>query len=106
MRDVVIVGAARTAIGKSPRGTLRFTRPDDLAAVAIGAAMERAGIEGGDVEDVILGCAQPELEQGLNIARLSALRRSASPPPLRTVGLADSLRGPFRKASSTGLPTR
>ena len=74
MKDVVIVGAARTAIGKSPRGTLRFTRPDDLAAFAIKEAVERAGIEGGDVEDVILGCAQPELEQGLNFARLAALR--------------------------------
>ncbi len=74
MRDVVIVGTARTAIGKSPKGTLRVTRPDDLAAVAIKAAVERAGIEGGDVEDVILGCAQPELEQGLNFARLAALR--------------------------------
>src|SRR2546427_13283321 len=74
MRDVVIVGAARTAIGKSPKGTLRFTRPDDLAATAIKAAVERAGIEGGDVEDVILGCAQPELEQGMNIGRIAALR--------------------------------
>jgi acetyl-CoA acyltransferase len=74
MRDVVIVGAARTAIGKSPRGTLRNTRPDDLAAVAIGAVVERAGVEPGDVEDVILGCAQPELEQGLNVARIAALR--------------------------------
>ena len=74
MRDVVIVGAARTAIGKSPKGTLRFTRPDDLAAAAIKATIERAGIDGGDVEDVILGCAQPELEQGLNFARIAAMR--------------------------------
>ena len=74
MRDVVIVGAARTAIGKSPKGTLRFTRPDDLAAAAIKATIERAGIDGDDVEDVILGCAQPELEQGLNFARIAAMR--------------------------------
>src|SRR5687767_7746474 len=85
MRDVVIVGAARTAIGKSPKGTLRFTRPDDLAAVAIMAAVERAGIEGGDIEDVILGCAQPELEQGLNIARLAAIRAGL---PMTVPGLA------------------
>ena len=65
MRDAVIVSAARTPIGKSPRGTLRNTRPDDLAAEAIRAAIERAGVEPGEVEDVILGCAQPELEQGL-----------------------------------------
>src|SRR5438045_1423007 len=74
MRDVLIIGAARTAIGKSPRGTLRYTRPDDLAAVAIRAAIERAGVEAGEVEDVILGCAQPEMEQGLNVARIAALR--------------------------------
>src|SRR5207249_2319261 len=74
MRDVLIVGAARTAIGKSPRGTLRYTRPDDMAAVALQAAIERAGVDAAEVEDVILGCAQPELEQGLNIGRLAALR--------------------------------
>lgn len=74
MRDVVIVSVARTAIGKSPRGTLRNTRPDDLAAVAISAAIERAGIDPNTVEDVILGCAQPELEQGLNVARIASLR--------------------------------
>src|SRR6266511_1112785 len=74
MNEVVIVGAARTAIGKSPRGSLRNTRPDDLAAVAIRAAVERAGVEPGSIEDLILGCAQPELEQGLNVARIAALR--------------------------------
>ena len=74
MNEVVIVGAARTAIGKSPRGTLRNTRPDDLAAIAIKAAIERTGVEAGEVEDVILGCAQPEFEQGLNVARIAALR--------------------------------
>lgn len=75
MRDVVIVGAARTAIGKSPRGTLRYTRPDDMAAAAIQAAIERTnGIAPGEVEDVILGCAQPEFEQGMNIGRIAALR--------------------------------
>jgi acetyl-CoA acyltransferase len=75
MREALIVGAARTAIGKSPRGTLRYTRPDDLAAVAIQAAIERAGgIEPGEIEDVILGCAQPEMEQGMNVARIAALR--------------------------------
>src|SRR5207302_5019768 len=72
--DVVIVSGARTAIGKSPKGSLRNTRPDDLAAVAIKAAIDRAGIEPGAVEDVVLGCAQPELEQGLNVARIAALR--------------------------------
>src|SRR5437588_46250 len=74
MRDAVIVAAARTAIGRSPKGTLRHTRPDDLAAEAIRAAVERAGVEPGEVEDVILGCAQPELEQGMNVARIAALR--------------------------------
>ncbi len=73
--DVVIVGAARTAIGRAPKGTLRTTRPDDLAAIAIRAALERTqGITPEQVEDVILGCATPEAEQGLNVARVAALR--------------------------------
>jgi acetyl-CoA acyltransferase len=74
MDDVVIVAAARTAIGKAPKGTLRNTRPDDLAAIAIKAAVERAGIDPAAIEDVVLGCAQPELEQGLDVARIAALR--------------------------------
>ena len=75
MRDVVIVGAARTAIGRSPKGTLRYTRPDDLAAVAIKAAVERTnGLEPGEIEDVVLGCAMPEAEQGMDVARVAALR--------------------------------
>ena len=73
--DVVIVGAARTAIGRAPKGTLRTTRPDDVAAIAIRAALERThGITPEQVEDVILGCATPEAEQGLNVARVAALR--------------------------------
>ena len=75
MREVVIVGAARTPIGKSPKGTLRNTRPDDLAAIVIRAALERTnGIADAEVEDVILGCATPEAEQGLNVARVAGLR--------------------------------
>ena len=75
MRDVVIVSAARTAIGRAPRGTLRETRPDDLAAVVIRAALERAkGIAPEQIDDVILGCATPEAEQGLNVARIAGLR--------------------------------
>ena len=75
MQDVVIVSAARTAIGRAPRGTLRETRPDDLAAVVIRAALERAkGIAPEQIDDVILGCATPEAEQGLNVARIAALR--------------------------------
>ena len=73
--EVVIVGAARTPIGRAPKGTLRLTRPDDLAAIAIRAALERTnGITPEQVEDVILGCATPEAEQGLNVARIAALR--------------------------------
>lgn len=75
MRDVVIVGVARTAIGKSPKGLLRYTRPDDLGAVAIAAAIERVGaIDPDEIEDVVFGCAMPEAEQGMNIARVAALR--------------------------------
>src|SRR5436190_22679503 len=75
MTDAVIVSAARTAVGKAPNGTLRGTRPDELAAVAIGEALRRApGLEPRDVEDVILGCAMPEAEQGMNVARIASLR--------------------------------
>ncbi len=75
MHDAVIVSAARTAVGKAPGGTLRGTRPDELAATAIGEALKRAaGIDPTEVDDVILGCAMPEAEQGLNVARIASLR--------------------------------
>jgi acetyl-CoA acyltransferase len=75
MKHAVIVSAARTAVGKAPAGTLRATRPDDLAAAAIGAALDRAAaFDRAEVEDVILGCAMPEAEQGLNVARIASLR--------------------------------
>ena len=75
MREVVIASAVRTAAGKAPRGTLRTTRPDDLAAYAIAAALERVQVlDRSEIEDVILGCAMAEAEQGLNIARIASLR--------------------------------
>jgi acetyl-CoA acyltransferase len=75
MKEAVIVSGARTAVGKAPRGTLRTTRPDDLAATAITEALRRApGFDPTEVEDVILGCAKPEGPQGFNIARVAAMR--------------------------------
>ena len=75
MREAVIVSAARTAIGKAPAGSLRNTRPDDMAALVIDAALGRApGVDRAEIEDVILGCAMPEAEQGLNVARIASLR--------------------------------
>ena len=75
MQDAVIVSAVRTAAGRAPRGKLRGTRPDELAAAAIAEAMRRApGIDPGDIDDVILGCAMPEAEQGMNVARIASLR--------------------------------
>src|SRR5450631_2424230 len=75
MRDVVIVSAVRTAVGKAPKGMLRATRPDDLAAVAIQGALGRVpALDKREVEDVIIGCAMPEGEQGMNVARVAALR--------------------------------
>ena len=75
MEDAVIVSAARTAIGKARAGSLRGSRPDDLAAAAIAEALRRApGIEPASVDDVILGCAMPEAEQGMNVARIASLR--------------------------------
>src|SRR5213596_3451555 len=75
MNDAVIVSAVRTAVGKAPTGTLRGARPDELAAVAIGEALRRAPAIGPhDVDDVIFGCAMPEAEQGMNVARIASLR--------------------------------
>ena len=75
MTDAVIVSAVRTAVGKAPKGTLRATRPDEMAATVIREALARAdGIDPAEVEDVILGCAMPEGEQGLNVARIASLR--------------------------------
>src|SRR5271163_799148 len=79
MRDAVVVSSVRTAVGKAPKGTLRATRPDDLAAVVIREAIARAkGLDPGEIEDVILGCAMPEAEQGMNVARIAALRAGMS----------------------------
>jgi acetyl-CoA acyltransferase len=75
MHDAVIVSAVRTAVGKAPNGTLRTARPDELAAAAIAEAMRRApGLDAEEIDDVILGCAMPEAEQGLNVARIASLR--------------------------------
>jgi acetyl-CoA acyltransferase len=75
MREVVIVSAVRTAVGKANKGTLRSTRPDDLGAVAIQGALSRVPqLDVHEIEDVILGCAMPEAEQGMNVARIAALR--------------------------------
>jgi len=75
MTDIVIVAAARTPIGKAPNGVLRTTRPDDLAAHVIAALLARTpGLDPALIDDVILGCAMPEAEQGLNVARIASLR--------------------------------
>ena len=75
MKEAAIVSIARTAVGKAPRGVLRSTRPDDMAAAAIREALRRApALDPNEVEDVILGCAMPEAEQGSNVARVASLR--------------------------------
>src|SRR5215469_3132643 len=75
MKDAVIVSAVRTAVGKAPKGTLRATRPDDLGAIAIRGALDRVPqLDQREVEDVIIGCAMPEAEQGMNVARICSLR--------------------------------
>ena len=75
MTDAVIVSAVRTPVGKAPNGTLRGTRPDELAATVIAEALRRApGLDAREIDDVILGCAMPEAEQGLNVARIASLR--------------------------------
>ena len=75
MPDAVIVAATRTAVGKAPNGALKTVRPDDMAAAVIAEALRRApGLSPGDIDDVIVGCAMPEAEQGLNVARIASLR--------------------------------
>ena len=74
MKKVYVISAVRTPIGRAFKGTLRHTRPDELAALVIKAAVERAGVDPKDIDDVIMGCAMPEGEQGLNVARLAAMR--------------------------------
>jgi len=75
MREAVIVSAVRTAVGKATKGALRTTRPDDLGAVVIKEAIARpGGLDPKEIDDVILGCAMPEAEQGMNVARISSLR--------------------------------
>jgi acetyl-CoA acyltransferase len=75
MTEAVIVSAVRTAVGKAPRGALRNTRPDDLGAIAVRGALDRVPqLDAHEIDDVILGCAMPEAEQGMNLARIVALR--------------------------------
>lgn len=75
MKDAWIVSAVRTAVGKAPNGALRSTRPDDLGAIAVRGALDRIPqLDVKRIEDVIIGCAMPEAEQGLNLARIISLR--------------------------------
>jgi acetyl-CoA acyltransferase len=95
MREAVIVDCVRTAVGKAGRGSLKNTRPDDLAAFAIRGLLERhPQVDASSIEDVILGCAMPEGEAGLNMARIAALR----------AGLPDSVPGvTINRFCSSGL---
>jgi acetyl-CoA acyltransferase len=75
MKEAVIVSAVRTPVGKAPNGALRTTRPDEMGAVVIKEALRRvAGLDATEVDDVVMGCAMPEAEQGLNVARIASLR--------------------------------
>jgi len=75
MREAVIASSVRTPVGKAFKGALRSTRPDDLAAVAIQEAIRRVpGLDPNEIEDIILGCAMPEAEAGMNVAGNAALR--------------------------------
>jgi acetyl-CoA acyltransferase len=75
MKEALVVSAVRTAVGKAPKGTLRTTRPDEMGAAVIKEAVGRVpGLELTEIEDVIMGCAMPEAEQGMNVARAAAIR--------------------------------
>jgi acetyl-CoA acyltransferase len=85
MREAVIVSSVRTAVGKAPRGSLKDARPDELGAIAVREAVRRVpGLEPAMVEDCIMGCAMPEAEQGMNVARIVALRAGL---PVTTAGM-------------------
>ncbi|MCO4743450.1 MAG: thiolase family protein [Proteobacteria bacterium] len=74
MREVVIVSSARSAIGKGKKGSLKDTRPDDLLAHILKATVERAGIDPADIDDIVVGTAMPEAEQGMNLGRIAGIR--------------------------------
>src|SRR5437868_154987 len=95
MNQAVIIDCLRTPVGKAPKGTLRTTRPDDLAATVIRRLLEKyPAVSAADVDDVILGCANPEGESGMNMARVAALR----------AGLPDSVPGvTINRFCSSGL---
>ena len=95
MQEALIVEAVRTPVGKAPHGTLRTTRPDDMAAAVITELLKRApALRPEEIDDVILGCAMPEAEQGMNMARVAALR----------AGLPDSVPGmTINRFCSSGL---
>ena len=97
MKEAVIVSGARTAVGRAPRGSLRASRPDDMAGAAIAEALRRAeGLDPAEVEDVLLGCAITEGSQGLNVARIAAQR----------AGLPDTVPGQtVNRFCSSGLQT-
>ncbi len=97
MTDAVIIDCLRTAVGKAPRGTLRTTRPDDMAATVIRALLEKyPAVPTDEIDDVILGCAMPEGESGTNVARIAALR----------AGLPDQVPGvTINRFCSSGLQT-
>ncbi len=84
MREAVIVSATRTAVGKAPNGALKTVRPDEMAAAVIGEVLRRVpALKPADVDDVMVGCAMPEAEQGLNVARIASLRAGV---PVDAVG--------------------
>jgi acetyl-CoA acyltransferase len=97
MQEAVIVSGVRTAVGKAPKGSLRTVRPDELAATVVKEAIARAaGLDPREVEDIVLGCAMPEGEQGLNLARIAAQR----------AGLPDSVCGvTVNRFCASGLQT-
>ena len=95
MTDAVIIDCLRTAVGKAPRGTLKNTRPDDMAAAVFDKLLKKhPQVSKGDIDDVILGCANPEAESGMNMARIAALR----------AGLPDTVPGvTINRFCSSGL---
>ena len=105
MNEAVIVAGVRTAVGKAPRGTLRTTRPDDMAAAVIEDLLRRVPeLAPETIDDVILGCATPEGESGANVARIAALR-AGLPHAVPAVTVNRAFRAPRALATCSAAST-
>ena len=105
MREAVIVAARRTPVGKANRGALKHTRVEDMAKHVINAILDQTGVKGEEIDDLVVGCAMPEAEQGMNIARIVGLQAGLPDTvPAVTVRLCLFSSGPPPSSASNAIP--